>query len=123
MIGRLAQMFSSLSPTPSQREALAHASMSERSRRLMAESFRQDIMEHRLAHPTAPILPPRYVSVRCTLKLTSLRMRPDMERPFQDARFMQQIRPAIRALVYSSMQEFHPWFLIDSIEIKADLDY
>ena len=100
-----------------QSEAHAQGFTLEPWQRWMAESFLQAITERRLAHPTAPIRPVRSVRVRCTLKLTQSPMQRATVSLSPAVSFMLQTRPAIRALVSSSMQEYLPWFLCESIEM------
>lgn len=97
-------------------------SMSEQSLRSMAESFQQAITERRLVHRTAPTRRVRCVSVRFTLKPMQSPTQRATEFRWQVLNFIPQIPPAIRALVFSSMQEYQPWFSCESIETTLAFD-
>lgn len=90
-------------------------STSEQSLHSMGASFQQAIMEHRLAHHTAPILRLSHVSVRFTLRPMPSRMPRDMAYLWQVANYTVPTPPAIRALVYSLMRAYQPWFLFAGI--------
>lgn len=117
-------------PTPSsQWLSLLHSDLPAQDFRLepwqrsMAESFQQDIMEHRLVHRTAPIHRRRSASDQFTLKATWSLTQQDMEYRYEEQRFIARTPPAIRALVSSLMREYRPWFSLESIEMKLDSDF
>ncbi len=116
------QTLSSSLPTPWLAGVHAHGYRWEPWQLAMVESWQQVTTEPRLEPPTVPIPRVSHVSVRCTLKLTSLLTLQDMELLWRDARYMLQTVPAIRALVSSLMREYQPWFSIVSIEIKQASD-
>lgn len=114
-------------PTPSSRWlSLLHSDLPAQGFRLepwqraMAESFQQAITERRLVHRTAPIRRRKYVSVRCTLKLTSSLTLQDMEYLYSELSYIARTPPAIRALVSSLMREYRPWFSFVNIETRVD---
>jgi hypothetical protein len=86
--------------------------------RVMAESFLQDITERRLVHRTAPTPLPRSVNDQFTLKLTASLTQQDMGFHYTVRNSTQPTPPAILALAFSLMQEFHPWSSSVSIEIR-----
>ena len=110
-----------LSPSPS--DPLALVSTSELSPPSMEGFLPLGIMEHPPELRTAPTPRVRSVSVRFMLKPMSSPTQRDTEFHSQVLRFMQQIPPAIRVPVYSSMLEYLPWFLCENIETKVVSDY
>lgn len=109
-----------LSLMQSQNEVLARVYTSEQLQLLRGGFFRLGTMVHPPELRTAPTRQVRSVSVRCMLRPTSSLTLPDMAHLLEDARYTPLIRHAIHAHVYSLMQEYHPWFSIVSIEIRAD---
>lgn len=113
---------SSPSPSPWPSALPALASMSVQSLRSMAESLARDTMVPHQVLRTAPTRRPRCVSVQYTLKPMLSRTQRDMEFLSRVQNYMPQIHPAIRALVYSSMRAYQPWFLCESIETTLAFD-
>jgi hypothetical protein len=114
---------SSPSPSPWHNDPLALVSELVRLRRSTVESLVQDITVPQQVLLIAPTPEPRYAPVRCMLKLTWSLTLPDTASLSRMQRYMQLTPPAIRALAYSSMQEFLPSCSFVGIEMTPAFGY